>query len=101
MGSARFGYSHSVPATELRPLLPATNFDRLRETGLTQRECEILAWIAQGKRNADIATILSIAVKTVSKHIEHILAKLNAENRTAAVYLAREKLSTLHDRPSS
>jgi DNA-binding CsgD family transcriptional regulator len=60
----------------------------LRTLGLTLRECEVVFWIAQGKRDSEIATILNIAPKTVSKHVEHILAKLGAETRLGAVSTA-------------
>ena len=82
---------------------PSENFALLRESGLTPRQCEVLGWIAHGKRDADIAKILGIATKTVGKHIEHLLVKLHAENRTAAASLGRERLRALADparRPS-
>lgn len=68
---------------------PKPNFTRLRAHGLTSRECEVLHWIAQGKRDTEIAAILAAAPKTVGKHIEHLLRKLHAENRGAAVSVAR------------
>ena len=71
---------------------PTENFSELRSIGLTSRECEVLRWVAHGKRDADIARILGIATKTVGKHIEHLLAKLHAENRTAAVSVALDRL---------
>ncbi|HEV2326662.1 MAG TPA: LuxR C-terminal-related transcriptional regulator [Terracidiphilus sp.] len=52
--------------------------------GLTQRESEILGWVARGKTNSSIAAILSIRVRTVEKHLERIYEKLGVENRTAA-----------------
>jgi DNA-binding CsgD family transcriptional regulator len=52
---------------------------------LTARESEILHWITGGKRDREIAVILGVSPRTVGKHVEHILAKLKAPNRTAAV----------------
>lgn len=52
--------------------------------GLTHREAEVLFWIMQGKRDSEIAIILDISTKTVSKHLERILSKLNVETRGAA-----------------
>jgi DNA-binding CsgD family transcriptional regulator len=52
--------------------------------GLTGREAEIAAWVAQGKTNTEISVILSIARRTVEKHVEHVLSKLGAENRVVA-----------------
>jgi DNA-binding HTH domain-containing proteins len=54
---------------------PPFDFSSLRAAGLTPRECEVLAWVDQGKRGAEIAGILGIARKTLGKHVEHLLAK--------------------------
>jgi len=67
-------------------------FARLRCRGLTARECEVVGWIAQGKRDAEIGAILGCATKTVSKHVERVLAKLGAETRLAAARTASEVL---------
>ena len=58
---------------------------------VTPREREILGWLREGKRNQEIAVILGISVRTVGKHIEHILQKLGVETRTAAVRMAFEE----------
>lgn len=57
----------------------------LRFLGLTQRETEVLTWMAQGKTNAEIGAILHTRPRTVEKHIERILDKLGVETRTGAV----------------
>jgi DNA-binding CsgD family transcriptional regulator len=54
---------------------------------LSLREQEVLRWIAEGKRDAEIGIILGLSPKTVSKHVEHVLAKLQVTNRTAALAL--------------
>ena len=59
-----------------------------RQTPLTPREREILEWLVLGKRDAEIATILCVSAKTVSKHVEHLLRKMNASSRTVAAQLA-------------
>lgn len=59
--------------------------DPTAQAALTRREREVLAWICEGKRNSEIATILGISVRTVDKHVEHVMAKLGVETRTAAV----------------
>ncbi len=51
---------------------------------LTQREVEVLMWVARGKTNKDIAEILGMSPRTVNKHLEHIYVKLGVETRTAA-----------------
>jgi len=53
--------------------------------GLTPREEEVLLWLATGKTDGDIATLLDISRRTVQKHLEHIYVKLGVETRTAAV----------------
>lgn len=62
----------------------------LQTLGLTNREAEILRWIARGKTNKEIATILYISSLTVKKHLEHIYHKLDVETRTEAVSRALE-----------
>ncbi len=52
---------------------------------LTPREQEVLAWVARGKTNAEVAQILWLAPSTVRKHLENVYAKLGVSTRTAAV----------------
>lgn len=56
---------------------------------LTDREGEVLLWVARGKTNRDIADILRVSPRTVNKHLEHIFEKLGVETRTAAAAVAR------------
>ena len=51
---------------------------------LTPREREILHWVAEEKRDNEIATILNLSVRTVEQHVRTCLRKLNVETRTAA-----------------
>jgi DNA-binding NarL/FixJ family response regulator len=51
---------------------------------LTQRQIEVLSWVARGKTNAEIAKILSLKTGTIGKYLERIFPKLGVENRTAA-----------------
>ncbi|MEY2563488.1 MAG: hypothetical protein QOH88_1681 [Verrucomicrobiota bacterium] len=53
-------------------------------TALTKRQNEVLAWVARGKTNAEIAEILSLKTGTIGKYLERIFPKLGVENRTAA-----------------
>jgi len=64
----------------------------LESLGLTPREAEVLLWVAQGKTNADVATILGLREKTVKIHLGHIFEKLHVETRTAAALQATEAL---------
>lgn len=86
----------------LRQTSPETTTLLLRETPelhasgvtvngrLTPREQEVLDWIAEGKRNCEIASITGTSVRTVEKHVEHIFEKLGTETRTAAMLRAME-----------
>jgi DNA-binding CsgD family transcriptional regulator len=56
--------------------------------GLTRRERDVLALLARGHRDADIATILCISHKTVGNHVSAILTKLGVQNRTQAAAYA-------------
>ena len=60
-------------------------------TLLTPREHEVLAWIADGLTNREIAEQLVISVKTVDRHRENIMRKLNLHNRVELVRYAIEK----------
>ena len=64
----------------------------LRSLGLTEREAEVLLWVAQGKSSPDIAGILGISDTTAKKHVCNILEKLGLESRSAAMLRALEVL---------
>jgi DNA-binding NarL/FixJ family response regulator len=62
--------------------------------GLTEREAEVLALIAQGRSNGEIAKELYVAEATVKTHVNRILAKTGARDRTqAAAYAHRNGLA--------
>ncbi|MCD4524296.1 helix-turn-helix transcriptional regulator [Nocardioides sp. cx-173] len=58
---------------------------------LTAREREILALVADGRSNGEIAKLLFISAKTVSVHVSNILGKLGAAGRTEAAAIARRR----------
>jgi DNA-binding NarL/FixJ family response regulator len=66
---------------EQRTQRSASNDMRSR---LTQRQSEVLSWVARGKTNAEIAKILGLKPGTIGKYLERIFPKLGVENRTAA-----------------
>ena len=63
------------------------------ELNLTDRESEVLRWIANGKTNREIGEILEMSPRTVNKHLEQIFPKLGVENRTAAAGVALRVLA--------
>lgn len=73
---------------EARPVPPEASEE------LTEREKEVLQWVAKGASNREIAEGLSISENTVKIHLRNILEKLHLRNRIqAAVYAVREGLA--------
>jgi DNA-binding NarL/FixJ family response regulator len=72
-----------------------TSTEPLLKLGLTARATETLLWLAQGKTNPDIATILGITESTVKKHVQEIFERLGVETRGAATLRALEALTSL------
>ena len=55
---------------------------------LTEREREVLALVAQGLSNAELAETLRVSLPTAKTHVSRILTKLDARDRTQLVILA-------------
>jgi DNA-binding NarL/FixJ family response regulator len=74
----------------LQPVIATRLIERLGPAGeaLTEREGAVLARLAQGRTNKQIAAELHITERTVKFHVGAILAKLGAANRTEAVKIA-------------
>ena len=76
-------------------LMPAEVAERLNayfpQVALTPREVEVLGFVAQGLANKEIAEKLGTASGTVKMHVQNILAKLGAADRTHAVTLAVQR----------
>ena len=70
----------------------------LAEEPLTEREVEVLARVAQGFSNQEIADRLFVSERTVRSHVSNILSKLHLASRTqAALYALREGIASLDD----
>ncbi len=93
IGAAR---GRRVMAPEVTDALIAGERETHPGDELTGRERELLALMATGLSNQEIANRLTIAMPTVKFHVTNILAKLHADNRTEAVLVAlKHKLVTL------
>jgi NarL family two-component system response regulator LiaR len=57
---------------------------------LTERELDVLRWVAKGYSNKQIATELSVSTTTVRTHVSNLLRKLSLENRTQLALYARQ-----------
>ena len=85
---ARFSDRDKAVMTVLQPHLAAMRVrsiranDRLEEAELTVREAQIVALVATGRSNAEIASILYLSPATVAKHLEHAYRKLRVTGRS-------------------
>ena len=80
-------YRHGLKVEEIRAKVRCGRNARADEAAagdLTQREAEVLHWVAGGKSNDDVARIVGATSATVKKHLENIYDKLGVANRTAA-----------------
>jgi two-component system, NarL family, response regulator LiaR len=94
--AARRGEATLHPTVAARLVQELTNARSSPLDELTEREREVLALIARGMNNADIAARLVIGERTVKTHVSNILSKLHLQDRTQAALLAlREKLVPL------
>ena len=87
------GVQATLVAAATRPTGPDLAPPALPEVlpgGLTKREAEILAMIARGRSNSDIASDLYLSAHTVKSHINHIFAKTGSPDRSAATRYARQ-----------
>ena len=78
-----------MPGLTLEPAAPTGRSGPPRRPfGLTSRERQVLALLAEGATNREIGATLFMAEKTASVHVSRILSKLNARSRTEAAAVA-------------
>jgi DNA-binding NarL/FixJ family response regulator len=77
-------YSRAALGRHLRSKLGATVLGASRAQELTPRQHEVVALIASGHSDKEIATALGIATATAQKHVTNVLHRLNVPNRAAA-----------------
>jgi len=70
------------------PWVAAQLAEHFSDETLTRREVEVLQQLASGSRNREIAGRLGITEETVKVHVKHVMEKLDAKDRTAAVAIA-------------
>ena len=76
--------------TRRAPAAPfARNEAAIRSLGLTPRECEILALLASGKSNKEMARVLGVSPNMVKTHVARVYEKLAVQRRMQAVEKAR------------
>jgi len=78
---------------KLTPAPAVASFERneaaIRSLGLSRRECEILALLASGQSNKELARSLGISPNTVKTHVAKIYDKLEVDRRVQAIEKAR------------
>ena len=78
----------------MRPRNPAE--EESTDTTLSQRELEVLQYVANGNSNKMIGRLLQISEQTVKNHLTSIMSKLQAKDRTHAVVIAlRQRLISI------
>jgi DNA-binding NarL/FixJ family response regulator len=81
------GLSALLPPRRRGPYLAA----RSHPLGLTRRECEVLALMAEGVGNREIASRLFRSIRTVEHHVSAVLSKLSASSRIEAMLRVRDQ----------
>jgi len=84
------GGSYLEPRVASKLLAEVTS-PRVRGSGLSEREREVLRLVAEGLPTKQIALTLSISERTVKFHVNSIFHKLGADNRAQAVALAAQR----------
>lgn len=71
-------------------VVPLAGREVAQRDGLSERECDVLALVARGMSNAEIAVDLTVSEHTVKSHMQNLLSKLGLRNRIHAVIYAHQ-----------
>jgi DNA-binding NarL/FixJ family response regulator len=82
---------HAGQQPEISPDVKAQLAVRVGRPVLTAREVEVLELVRRGLRNREIAVSLGISEETVQTHVKNVLAKLEVQDRTAAIDVALQR----------
>jgi DNA-binding CsgD family transcriptional regulator len=69
---------------------PVFDENKVKEWGISKREYEVLALMAEGLTNQEIADKLFVSLNTVKTHTTRLFEKLEVSSRTKAIYKAKE-----------
>jgi DNA-binding CsgD family transcriptional regulator len=98
LGRVELGTGGAAAADGQAPDRPADATAPADGPGLTARELEVLALVAEGRSNRQVGEALFISAKTASVHVSNILAKLGVASRVEAAAVAH-RLGLLDQRP--
>ncbi len=85
-GIAKKSSAYATPPSQ-NNLRTTLNYGQF-QLSLTQRECEVLTLLTEGKSNKEIAHLLGISTHTVKTHVRNLIQKMAVEDRTQAVVKA-------------
>ncbi len=78
-------YLHTISSYAYDLICELTNNESRPNRSLTQRECEILTWVANGKTSSEISQILNVSDHTVNAHLHSAMKKMDCVNRPQLV----------------
>jgi DNA-binding NarL/FixJ family response regulator len=88
LDAARWVFQQLGAAPDLARLEELSRTGLKGDGGLTAREVQVLALVAGGKTNREIATVLVVSEHTVRRHVQNIFAKVGVSSRAAATAYA-------------